>query len=248
MRRGRRWLVVAGMTSVIVVGLGVSFPGAASTAPGMAIGLAYMTGHGTLGNYSVWLAGANGRGAHRLGPGFGPLLSPDGRYVAALDENTGALVLYSRTGVVVRRFFMHPRVVSSALVWSRDSRYLAVRLQPPVSITTPPESLAVIDAATGRSTTVAVGMVQGAGLAPTGTERLVYRLTHGGAGPNLYEAWINSQRLKQLTHDGRSLNPLWERGGSCLIARRCGRTRGTRHIPRISCSFSRTVVSGRSRT
>jgi hypothetical protein len=214
----RRRLAIAAVVTAIVAGISVSMPSAVRAA-GVPVavrattGLAYMTG-GTSDHYSVWLAGRDRHGAHELGPGFAPMLSPDGRQVVALDETDLTLIDYSSAGIVLHRFFAGARVVPAPLAWSRDSRYLAVRLQPSGSATTPAESLAVIDTATGRKTTVATGMVQGASFAPSGPERLVFGLARRGrAGPELYEAWLSGRPHVQLTHDGRSLNPVWGRRG-----------------------------------
>ena len=178
-----------------------------------ATGLAYITGSGQPPSYSVWLASADGRGAHRLGPGFDPLLSPDGQEVAAATENDSSLVVYSSAGTVLRRFFVHAHVSAEPLAWSPDSRHLAVGVHPLGSSTSHPPSLAVIDMRTAAVTTVADGNVEGVSFAPSGPERFAFALTAPAAGlpdrSDLYEAWIGRRQVMQLTHDRRSLEPVW---------------------------------------
>jgi hypothetical protein len=62
--------------------------------------------------------------------------------------------------------------------------------------------------------TIAYGWIQGLSFAPNRPDRIVYGLgessTQGAMGPpNLYSTAATSGPVKQLTHDGRSLNPLW---------------------------------------
>jgi hypothetical protein len=72
--------------------------------------------------------------------------------------------------------------------------------------------LAVIDTTTGAVTTIAHGQVQGASFAPDGSDRIVYGLAPSlavNAPVNLYIAQPDGSGTQALTHDGRSLYPIW---------------------------------------
>ena len=96
--------------------------------------------------------------------------------------------------------------------WSPTSRYLAVELS---SNAGDGGSLAIVDTMTNTVKTIASGSICGASFAPTSPERLVY-----GRGPtqsfctksDIYSVAVDGSGLKQLTHGGRSLNPVWGAG------------------------------------
>jgi hypothetical protein len=175
-------------------------------AAGVHGGLTYVTGSAEHGHLTVWLAGANGSDAHRLGRGEHALISPDGRLVAVarLTQPGTELVIYSEGGDRVASF----PTGGLPLAWSSDSRYLATVEEG--------AQLMVIDTATETLKTIARGFVSGASFAPVG-EKLVYGL--GMLPPkrmskvNLFSVGAGGGKARQLTHDGRSLNPLWGRRG-----------------------------------
>ena len=73
-------------------------------------------------------------------------------------------------------------------------------------------SLVVIDLETGAMTTLAHGIVQGASFAPEGSDRLAYALASSElltAPVNIYITTPDGSGASLLTHDGRSLNPVW---------------------------------------
>jgi len=180
-------------------------------------GLAYVTGTARSAP-TVWAAAPGGREAKRLGPGLEPLLAPSGRAVAAttfsigVQEQGPAIVIYSTDGGATGSYLNLATATAQPLAWSSDSRYLAVAMQS----TTPPDEagsgLAVIDTDTGVVNTIAHGQVQGASFAPDGSDRIVYGLAPSLAvnGPvNLYIAQPDGSGTQALTHDGRSLYPVW---------------------------------------
>jgi hypothetical protein len=115
-----------------------------------------------------------------------------------------------------RRFFGGPtHAQTTPLAWSPDSRYLAVAV---ANRRGGRNVLIVIDLfRNGRSETVARGPIQGASFSPTVRGRLVFG-SSGSPSPSapvdLYSARVFSREgVEQLTHDGRSLNPVWGRQG-----------------------------------
>lgn len=206
---------VCSILALAGAGGGASSVTAASVTPE----IAYVTGPGP-GVPQVWLAGANGSHSHKLGPGTQPLLSPNGRLVAANAVIGGgrALLVYSLSGALAAGFFDISRVQAVPLAWSPDSRYIAASLSGYVATATGlgPSALVIIDTTSNRATTVAHGLVEGASFAPSGPDRVVYGLTSSlslRGTVNLHSALANGAESRQLTHDGRSLNPLWGKRG-----------------------------------
>lgn len=166
---------------------------------------------------SVWVANANGRRARRLGRGAQPLLSPNGQSVAFARTTARGrpLIVRATRGRGVRRFFGGPRHnQATPLAWSPDSRYLAVSV---ANRRGARNVLIVIDLFRGRYETVARGLTRGAGFAPTIPGKLVFG-SSGSPSPSapvdLYSARAFGRGgVERLTHDGRSLNPVWGRQG-----------------------------------
>ncbi len=181
-------------------------------------GLAYGTGTAT-GTPQIWLADATGRHARKLGPGYEPLLSPNGRLVAATGASAKGplLLIYSASGKVLGRFYKAATYSVVPSAWSPDSRYLAVELFDPVSRGIGKSGLAVIDTSTGRTVTIARGFTEGVSFSPAAGDTLVYGFAKSDAentADNLFTAAANGTGTPtQLTHDGHSLNPVWGKRG-----------------------------------
>ncbi|MHB8241873.1 MAG: hypothetical protein ACYDHN_07760 [Solirubrobacteraceae bacterium] len=181
--------------------------------------LAYVTGT-TYSPSAVWVANTDGSQPKRLGPGDSPLVAPDGALVAASlfgatanSEQGPAVAVYSTTGAPVTEYLSLETATATPLAWSPDSRYLAVSLMSTaVSSPAKQSGLAVIDTQTGTVTTVIHGAISGAGFAPDGSDRLVFGRAPSlsvNAATNIYVSVPNGGAVTQLTHDGRSLNPVW---------------------------------------
>ncbi|HLH13783.1 MAG TPA: hypothetical protein VKV16_03265 [Solirubrobacteraceae bacterium] len=177
--------------------------------------LAYATG-GARTPLRIWAAGADGAPAELLGPGLQPLLAPDGKLVAATLEKVGsapALAVYSVAGAPASEYARQANVTAVPLAWSPDSRYLAVSLQSDrVRDVGRDSSLAVIDVSTGAVRTIAHGIVAGASFAPGGSDMLAYALASSlrlGAPVNVHTSEPDGSDARTLTHDGRSLEPVW---------------------------------------
>lgn len=167
---------------------------------------------------SVWVASANGRRARRLGRGAQPLLAPNGQSVAFVRfaaRGRQSLIVRATRGRGVRRFFGGPRHAQAIpLAWSPNSRYLAVSVSDRRG---GHNVLIVIDLFRGRYETVARGLTQGASFAPEIPGKLVFGLSRSASPPasvDLYAARAFGRAgVERLTHDGRSLNPVWGRMG-----------------------------------
>jgi hypothetical protein len=104
-------------------------------------------------------------------------------------------------------------VSAEPLAWSADSKYLAVALlSTSVRDIAARSSLAVLDLETGALRTVAHGWAQGASFAPGGSDRLAYGLAGSLSAEgrvDLYTSAPDGSGVVRITHDGRSLNPVW---------------------------------------
>lgn len=206
--------------------------------------LAYVTGTARSAP-AVWAVRADEKRGVRLGPGIEPLLSPDGRAVAAASSGLGssALIVYSTVGGSTGRYLSSAGATAQPLAWSRDSRYLAIVTEPsnpPAEpFAEPGARLQVIDTLTGAIFTLAEGQIFGASFAPDGSDRLAFGFASSAAPsapvnvyianptgkPNVYvgnpppdEEFVplpGGGSAVRFTPDGRSLNPVW---GSRYIA------------------------------
>lgn len=201
------------ITSLLcVIGAFAAFAGAATAAK-----LAYETGGA---NTTVWLAGANGSGAKKLGQGTAPLLAPNGKAVAAtlFGSKPPGLAIYT-PGATTKKFFANSKAIASAIAWSPDSRFLAVGLSS-TAVSGKGSSLAVIDTSNGTVKTIVNSSACGASFAPKGADRLVYAAS--SANKQCFNSKVNVSTVnadgtgkKQITTDGRSTNPVW--GPSSIV-------------------------------
>jgi hypothetical protein len=168
----------------------------------------------------VWAVDAGGTGRVHLGPGEQPLVSPNGQMVAAsrFGSSGRALIVYSTVGKPTQEYVNLAQTAATALAWSPDSRYLAVQLTDTTASSTATDpgagGVAILDTATDTITRVARGFVFGASFDPVAgaTERLAYGLSHAQTltAPTAIDT-INADGTgrTQITHDGRSLAPVW---------------------------------------
>lgn len=190
--------------------LGCVAPAAASG--GGRIGLAYGTG-GERGQPRIVIANANGGHRRTLAAGGVPAVAPNGSAVAfGTESGKVAVDVYSAAGKLIGHYFNGRRVEAGPIVWSSDSRYLAVGLTDVDATTRIGESgLAIIDTVTGRATTIAHGQLEGVTWGPT-SDTLVYGLAKSTSqvGPsNLYVSTPTGSSMAQLTTNDHSVDPLW---------------------------------------
>jgi len=185
--------------------------------------IAYVTSSEAKPGPQVWTATPNGSAPMLLGPGDGPLVSPDGSRVAAGLFGAGlekgaSLAVYSvfpeNLGPHTGPGFGNLAAQSATpLAWSPDSRYLAVMLvSTAVKGFAKKSGLAILDGRTGLLRTIAAGVIYGASFAPDGSDRVVFGRALGQSltsKVNLYTAAATGAGLRRITGDGRSLNPVW---------------------------------------
>jgi hypothetical protein len=203
---------VAAVLAVLAAALVGSAAAASASAPQSKSYIAFTSG----GNApSVWIANANGSDPHRIAAGDGPLISPNGAYVAIqhFAQSGVALDLYSTTGKLLAGYFNSAKDSATALAWSPNSRYLAVSLSS--TSTKGGGALGLIDTSTLKSRVVATGDVAGASFNPAGTQ-LVFGLSGSvqlSTPTNLYVAAVTGGGTAQLTTNGDSFEPVWARSG-----------------------------------
>jgi hypothetical protein len=171
--------------------------------------LAYVTGlSGT--HPQAHVANSDGSGAVALGTGVEALISPDGRTVAIVTPYTrrgNALLVRPAAGGAARTLVSTTDAIGP-IAWSPDGALLSVILNA--------TRLVTIDVASGARHVVARGQMQGASFSPDGT-RIVYARSRRAllAPANVFVAQADGSGAHAITHDGRSLFPVW---GPSLIA------------------------------
>lgn len=185
-----------------VLALALAAPGAVQAAAPAK--LAYVTGlAGT--HPQVHVADADGSGALALGAGVDALISPDGRSVAIVTpyDRRGTSLVVRPAGGGAARTLVSASDSIGPMTWSPDGALLAV-----VVNTT---RLVAIDVASGARHTLARGQIQGASFSPD-SARIAYARSRSArllAPVNVFVAQADGSGAHAITHDGRSLYPLW---------------------------------------
>jgi hypothetical protein len=180
---------------------------------GSTVEVAYVVGTATSAP-AVWLANADGSHARLLGRGSQPLLAPNGSLVAA--SSGPGLILYPAFGGAPHRYFYTADATAVAVAFSPDSRYVAVVLSSTDPAGAASSGLAVIDTTTFAYRIIVRGQIYGASFAPDDSDRIAYA---SAASPALrapvdvHLSGADGSGAVQITNDGRSLNPVWGRGG-----------------------------------
>jgi hypothetical protein len=166
--------------------------------------LAYVTGlAGT--HPQVHVANADGSGAVTLGTGVDALISPDVANVAIVTPYTrrGSSLVVRPAGGGAARTLASTGDSIGPLTWSPDGALLAVVINT--------RRLIAIDVASGARHVVARGTIQGASFSPDG-RRIAYArsvLPRLSAHVDVYVANADGSGTHRITHDGRSLWPIW---------------------------------------
>jgi len=166
--------------------------------------LAYVTGlAGT--HPRVHVANGDGSGTTTIGTGVDALISPDGATVAIVTPYTRrgtSLVVRPATGGAARTLVRTSDSIGP-LTWSPDGTLLAVVINT--------RQLVVIDVASGARRLVARGSIQGASFSPDAS-RIAYAssvLPRLSAHVDVHVADVDGSGARRITHDGRSLWPVW---------------------------------------
>lgn len=179
----------------------------------------------------VFAASDNGSGAHRIGSGSNPRVSPDGQTVAFYRLGDGSksseLLVAPTAGGPVRKLasgWQDPFVFA----WSPDSTTIAVVLGPEIG----PQRLTTIDVATGEQRTIAGGYFAGVSFSPQGNELVYSRAARESfpSGSDIYRiellppgaVSVAAVEPHRLTSDHRSSSPLWGPHGTIAFVKHLG--------------------------
>ncbi|HSR95383.1 MAG TPA: hypothetical protein VLK56_11010 [Solirubrobacterales bacterium] len=180
---------------------------------------------------TIWSAADNGSGKRRLASGSNPRISPDGQIVAFLHQGKGRsarpeLMLVPADGSApVSRLATGWRE-TSVFDWSPDSASIAAVLGPELGA----KRLVLIDTVTGAVQTIAHGFFSGVSFAPEGGQ-LVYSRAASEDFPPRSDVYrydipvgetLRAVQPVRLTHDGRSLSPLWGPSGKIVFVKQLG--------------------------
>jgi Tol biopolymer transport system component len=168
---------------------------------------------------TVFAAKDNGSGAHRIGPGSGPRVSPDGQTIVffrfGLGKQPSGLMVAPATGGT-------PKLLAAnwqdpyTFAWSPDSTTIAVLLGPEIG----KPRLTTIDVASGAQHAIARGFFSGVSFSPQGSEQLVFAMAASESFPPRSDIYridilppgatsVAAEEPQPLTTDHRSSSPLW---------------------------------------
>jgi Tol biopolymer transport system component len=175
---------------------------------------------------TVYASADNGSGAHRIGPGSNPRVSPDGRSVAYLHEGPGHAqeLKLAPAGGGAGRTLMGGWQESFYLAFSPDSKTIAALRGPEVG----KRKLVLVDVASGAQRVVASGYFSGFSFSPKGDELVfaqaaserfpaptdLYRVATASSGKN--------DAVVRLTNDHNSQDPLWGSNGQIVYIKLLG--------------------------
>jgi Tol biopolymer transport system component len=167
---------------------------------------------------TIFYAKDNGSGAHKVGPGYNSRVSPDGESIVYERATSSAneLRLFSLSAGKSERL-MNPLQEGYELAWSPDSTMVAA-LTGPIS---GPYNLLVINVETLKRTKIATGYFNGFSFSPESDE-LVYGVAPTQDYPpksTIYKVTVEGTNRVALSHDKKSMYPLWGPKGQIVFAR-----------------------------
>jgi Tol biopolymer transport system component len=166
--------------------------------------LVYLTGlAGT--HPVVHVAAGDGSGARTLGPGVDAQISPDGANVAIITPygRNGTTLVVRPTAGGAARTLSGPHDTIGPLTWSPDGTHLAAVVES--------SRLLVFDIVGGTKSVVARTQVQGVTFSPQ-SDRIAWGgtpSTRRQTPVNVIVAQLDGSGAHAITHDGRSLYPVW---------------------------------------
>ena len=166
---------------------------------------------------TVYVAGDDGSGPRKVGPGHNPHVAPDGLSVAYLHEGpklAQELKLAPATGGAGRTLLTNVRE-ASYVAWSPDSKTIAALRGPELG----KRKLVLVDIATGLQSVVTQGFFSGFSFSPDGTE-IAYALARRETYPPRSDVFrfpvpipgvvnVRAPEPVRLTSDHNSSQPLW---------------------------------------
>jgi dipeptidyl aminopeptidase/acylaminoacyl peptidase len=171
----------------------------------------------------VYVAADDGSGAHRVGAGSNPRVSPDGETIAYQHEGPGhsqELMLAPAGGGASRPVLAGLRD-SFYLAFSPDSKTIAALRGPELG----KRKLVLVDVASGTTLrTIASGYFSGFSFSPDGAE-LAYGKAKSEKFPprsDVYTVPTAGGKSIQLTKDHSSQSPLWGPAGKIVFVKQLG--------------------------
>jgi Tol biopolymer transport system component len=155
---------------------------------------------------SVYVANDDATGARRIGAGYDPDISPDGRTVVWSSTSFASPKLFvSPTGTPKPAVLLTSWRGNGTLAWSPDSATVATVTGPELGA----RRLVIADVTDGSTTTVATGYFGGMSFSPDGG-RLVYaKGTKDDFRFDLYLYDLSTGATTRLTTDRKAGFPLW---------------------------------------
>jgi len=207
------WRLGLSLVTVVLVAWAAVGPVVADASPGGRIA------YHAFPSEVIWTSNLSGGERVRLAAGETPLVAPGGALVALIPRSAAetpfegpALELLTTSGALSLQSGQAGVQELRPLAFSPDSRYLAV------SIATfnsegfaVPTGLGVLETGSGALTTIAKGDARGASFDPNGSDQLVFGdapSQNENARTNLF-TWTPGGAVRQITSDGRSLDPVW---------------------------------------
>jgi hypothetical protein len=168
---------------------------------------------------SVYVAQDNGSGAHKVGSGYSPHLSPDGASVAYFHEGPGhkaELKLAPVSGGAGKTLMVGWRETFD-LAFSPNSEMIAALRGGELG----QRKLVLVTVATGAQRVIASGYFSGFSFSPEGNE-LVYAKANSEKYPpksDVFRVSAAGGKAVALTNDHKSLDPLWGPAGKIVFVK-----------------------------
>ena len=172
---------------------------------------------------SIYYAQDNGEGAHRIGIGRDPRISPNGEFVVyevPSESSNGEMKLYSIATGKTKTLMTNWRE-GFIFAWSPDSTMVATQR----GGFNGPGNLVVVEVESGKLQKIATGYVNGVSFSPESDE-IVYGVSKTENFPLKSDIFRYKLRSKAapvaLSHDHNAACPLWGPTGQIVFARQLG--------------------------
>jgi hypothetical protein len=165
-------------------------------------------------NPAVFSAGDNGKGIHRIGAGSSPHISPDGHSIVYMRAaRSPEMVTVPAAGGSTRTLMKGWREQFD-FAFSPDSTMVAAERGHELG----KRKLVVIDLASGRQRVLATGFFGGFSFSPNSSELVFSRSGKAfSESGDLFRVGVGGGKPVALTHDHRSIEPLWSPSGPIVF-------------------------------